>query len=124
EVPRVDLVPRAGESTVDVACRVAQELDGDVLPIQGPPGTGKTYTAARMILALVRAGKKVGVTATSHKVIRNVLDAVARAGGREVACLQKGAADDDDGPIRTTKDNDVVARELADGTTRVAGGTS
>ena len=34
-----------------------------------------------MIRALVRAGKKVGVTAVSHKVIRNLLDAVREAGG-------------------------------------------
>ena len=46
-------------------------------PIQGPPGSGKTYTGARMIVDLVHAGKRVGVTANSHKVIGNLLDAVA-----------------------------------------------
>ena len=48
-----------------------------VLPIQGPPGSGKTYTGARMIVALVAAGKRVGVVANSHKVIGNLLDEVA-----------------------------------------------
>ena len=38
-----------------------------VLPIQGPPGTGKTYTGARMIVELVRAGKRVGVTAPAQR---------------------------------------------------------
>ncbi len=53
--------------------RVTQALDGTVLPIQGPPGTGKTHTAAQMIVDLVRAGRRVGVTATSHKVIQNLV---------------------------------------------------
>jgi predicted RecB family nuclease len=70
------LPPEAGESTVDTAKRVGMLLHESVLPIQGPPGTGKTYTAARMICELVRNGKKVGITATSHKVIRKLLDDV------------------------------------------------
>ena len=49
------------------------KLDGGVLPIQGPPGTGKTYTASRLILGLIQAGKRVGVTALSHKVITHLL---------------------------------------------------
>ena len=41
----------------------ARGLDESTLVIQGPPGTGKTYTGARLITDLVRAGKRVGVTA-------------------------------------------------------------
>ena len=67
----------AGEPTLDAACRIALALDGDVLPIQGPPGTGKTYTGAKIICDLVRAGLRVGVTAVSHKVIVNLLEAAA-----------------------------------------------
>ena len=49
-----------------------------VLPIQGPPGTGKTHTGATQILrARAAQGRKVGVTATSHAVICNLLDEVA-----------------------------------------------
>ena len=47
-----------------------------MLAIQGPPGAGKTFTGARMICELIRQGKKVGITAMSHKVIRNLLDEV------------------------------------------------
>ena len=43
-------------------------------PSRGRLGAGKTHTGARMICALVQAGKTVGVTANSHKVIRNLLD--------------------------------------------------
>ena len=65
------------EKTVAAACRIARSLDGNVLAIQGPPGTGKTYTGAHIICTLVNAGLKVGVTAVSHKVIVNLLEATA-----------------------------------------------
>ena len=58
-----------GGSTAEAAKGLVLRLDHSVLAIQGPPGSGKTYTGARMILKLVAAGKKVGVTANSHKVI-------------------------------------------------------
>ena len=57
----------------------ARPRRGGILPIQGPPGSGKTYTGARVIVALVAAGKRVGVVANSHKVIGKVLDEVAVA---------------------------------------------
>ncbi|QYH34784.1 bifunctional RecB family nuclease/DEAD/DEAH box helicase [Salinibacterium sp. M195] len=47
------------------------------LAVQGPPGTGKTYLAAHVIQRLVEKHHwKVGITAQSHKVVENVLDAV------------------------------------------------
>ena len=58
--------------------RVAN-LGGSALFIQGPPGSGKTYTGARLICELLGAGKRVGVAATSHKAIANLLDEVERA---------------------------------------------
>ena len=78
--PRIGGAPlkRDSETTVDAALRIAPLLEGGVLPIQGPPGAGKTFTGARMICALVEAGAKVGITANSHKVIRNLLDEVLR----------------------------------------------
>jgi len=73
--------PVAGVFTDDVNdLRVlARHLDGSYLPIQGPPGTGKTYTGARMVLELVKAGKSVGVTAMSHHAIDNFLDGLLKA---------------------------------------------
>jgi uncharacterized protein len=88
-----------GEPTLDAAVRLAGALSHGVLPIQGPPGAGKTYTGAHMICALVRSGKKVGITANSHKVIRNMIDGVldvAEEKGLEVRCCHK--TDDDDDP--------------------------
>ena len=66
------------ENAVEAACRIALVLDGNVLAVQGPPGTGKTYVGAQMVCALVREGFNVGVTAVSHKVIVNLLEAAAK----------------------------------------------
>ncbi len=68
-----------GDDVTAVARDMGLRLDETVLPIQGPPGTGKTYTAARMIVDLVAQGRRVGVTAQSHRVIENLLAAVVAA---------------------------------------------
>src|SRR6185312_10538713 len=82
EPPRLDgaSIQLPGETTLDAALRIAPKVRG-VLAIQGPPGAGKTHTGARMICTLVKAGLKVGITANSHKVIRNLLDEVVIAAG-------------------------------------------
>jgi predicted RecB family nuclease len=79
--PRVGGQPirKTNEPALAAANRLALALDAGVLAIQGPPGSGKTYTGARMIVTMVGAGLRVGITANSHKVIRNLLDAVCRA---------------------------------------------
>ena len=113
------------------ACRVVKALDHSVLAIQGPPGAGKTYTGARMICQLVAEGKKVGVTALSHKVIQKLLaevvNAAAEHGVAEVRCLQKLKDLDDLEPIEgitvTTKNEDV-SRALALRTANVLGAVS
>jgi uncharacterized protein len=58
-------------------------LDQSYLFIQGPPGTGKTWTGARLITDLIRRGRRVGVTATSHKAIHNLLDEIDKAAAEE-----------------------------------------
>ena len=68
-----------GETAVEAAIRFALSVDGGVLPIQGPPGSGKTHTGARLIAAIANVGLRVGMTANSHKVIRNLLGHVCRA---------------------------------------------
>jgi uncharacterized protein len=72
-------------------------LQDSVLAIQGPPGSGKTYVGARMLLELVRNGRRVGITGASHKVISNILDEVCRAAdqaGVPLRAVQKIADDD------------------------------
>ena len=109
------------------ALRLALALDGGVLPIQGPPGSGKTYTGARMIAAIANAGLRVGVTANSHKVIRNLLDEVCRAAdeiGVDLTCIQKVPDRADDEPrLQFTTDNAVCFSALQSDC-QVAGGTA
>jgi hypothetical protein len=61
----------------------AAALDQSYLFIQGPPGTGKTWTGARIVVDLIRRGRRVGVAATSYKAIHNLLDEVGRAASEE-----------------------------------------
>ena len=120
-------IRHAGETTLEAALRIVSLIEGGVLPIQGPPGTGKTYTAARMICALVRAGKSVGITANSHKVIRNLLDGVVEAAGEmgiDVQCIEKvGEAESDQQRLRFTRDNAALLSAIGN-TANVAGGTA
>jgi uncharacterized protein len=69
--------PLQGDSiSLDRAKEISLGLEHSYLFIQGPPGSGKTWTGARLIVHLMRAGKRVGVTANSHKAIHNLLDEV------------------------------------------------
>lgn len=129
EHPQVggELLRSPGESTLAAATRIAPNLEGGVLPIQGPPGTGKTHIGARMICALVDSGKKVGITATSHKVIRNLLNAVLEAAaeaGQSVRCIQKAEDDEEDQPPLTFADSNDAVFAALHGSCDVAAGTA
>ena len=105
-------------------------LDDSILPVQGPPGAGKTYTGAQMIVALVKSGKRVGVTATSHKVIRNLLDAVQKAAVEAKVTMRlahKGGDDDATGganAVAIVGSNEDALKLLASGSANVLGGTA
>jgi predicted RecB family nuclease len=117
----------ASETAVTAAIRIAPHLDGGVLPIQGPPGAGKTYTGARMICTITQLGRKTGVTANSHKVIRNLLDDVLKAANEaelDVQCIQKVSESEDDLPsLRFTESNEDLLDAIGT-TSQVAGGTA
>ena len=118
-----------GETALEAARRMGLHLDGGTLAIQGPPGAGKTYTGARMICDLVRAGKKVGITALSHKVIRNLLDEVVDAAEEQrllIRCTQKvkdKPAKYEGDPIKEVGTNKAVLSQLASDEAQVAAGT-
>ncbi len=111
------------------ARRLGFELDRGVLPIQGPPGTGKTFTGSHMILELIKAGKKVGVTAVGHETIRNLLKAVCeRAAEQQIPqfkCLHKGEAHNGDPEeLHAVDDNERAARFFHGPEYSLLGGTS
>ncbi len=118
---------RPEESAVEAALRLAHELDDGALAIQGPPGSGKTHTGARMIVQLARAGKRVGVTAVSHKVIQNLLVEVlkaAREQGIELRAMHKSSGHSAGLPpgLEETEKNDEAFAALDEG--MVVGGTA
>ena len=108
------------------AGRVSLALDHGVLPIQGPPGTGKTYTGAELILDLVKAGKRVGVAANSHKVIDHLLGAILEAAKRRKELVRCGHKDDDDDALpglAYTNKNPEALKWITQNEVDVLGGT-
>ncbi|HKU59926.1 MAG TPA: TM0106 family RecB-like putative nuclease [Gemmatimonadales bacterium] len=106
---------------------LAARLEQSTLSVQGPPGSGKTYNAAEVIVELLARGKRVGVTAQSHKVIMNALRAVAKAlerRGRSAALYKVGDHEDDElvasGVVRKLE-NDEVSAALDEGPCLVGG---
>ncbi len=134
--PRLDGGPAddilAGADPVAGTLRAVLGMQDSVLPIQGPPGTGKTYVAARAILALVAAGRRVAVASTSHEAIGNLLrgclDCAARRRDRpdieNVAVAHKLGTGEDRydaaTPIHRSRRTDDPAWRTAD----VVGGTA
>ena len=116
------------EETVTAACRTALALDGNVLAIQGPPGTGKTYTGAMMICELVRAGLRVGITAVSHKVIINLLEATAeqaRNAGLSMSLVHRQQGEyQGEWDIQRESDYKTIASKIHNGGINVLGATA
>lgn len=90
-------------------------MDATHLVIQGPPGSGKTFTSAHAIVELLDKGKRVGVTALSHKAINNLLqkvEEVAKERGVRFKGVKKSSSDDEQALngsiIEDTDDNKVV----------------
>ena len=83
------------EDPGDAAARLVLSLDHSTLCVQGPPGSGKTTTAARMILALLDHGKRVGITANSHAAILNLMRKCKELRAGRLACLKIGGSEED-----------------------------
>ena len=109
--------PAGGQFTraVEDICAWVTQLDGSFVPIQGPPGSGKTFTGAHIIRTLVKAGKRVGVTAMSHHAIDNLMEAV----------VERFVEDGDVGELRAvrkSKRGDLDHVEYIDDNGDAAGG--
>jgi predicted RecB family nuclease len=123
------LAPSVGENPLATATRVVLALQDSVFAIQGPPGSGKTYTGARMICELVKQGRKIGVTALSHKVIRNLLDDVVVAAEemkvQTIRCMHRDSnGEESEGVIVAKKNPEEALQALKADNINVLGGTS
>ncbi len=87
---------REDEDAQGAARRLVAEMDESYLAIQGPPGSGKSTVGAEMIVDLVAAGNRIGVTANSHKVIGELLAKVARVADQRGAGVAIGQRAPDD----------------------------
>ncbi|MEZ4503110.1 MAG: TM0106 family RecB-like putative nuclease [Dehalococcoidia bacterium] len=116
------------EEAQDAARRLVLALDESYLAIQGPPGSGKSTVGAQMIVDLVQAGRRVGVTANSHKVIGELLEKTARVAAERGVEVRIGQRANDDEPAYADavhlKDNDAARDSLIGGTLDVVGGTA
>jgi len=113
------------KSFEETALRTLLDLDQSYLPIQGPPGTGKTWLGGGLIAELAKRGKKVGVTAVGHKVIRNLLDKVierANQKGIKLTVNHKAKAGDDESDPVNIFDKETAYLLLEQG--HVIGGTA
>jgi len=122
-----DLV-QPGQSLIEAATTRALALDHSSLFIQGPPGTGKTYTSAHMILSLLKAGKRIGVSSNSHKAINNLLgkvEEIALEGGYHIHGAKKANGGAPDSYLRGSMLEDVTnAKDIEDGDYKLVGGTA
>lgn len=114
-----------GETALEATISALAKLDRSVLLIQGPPGAGKTYTASHAILALLRAGKRIGVASNSHKAINKLLEdveALAREEEFHFRGIKKSSREEQylngSGVVADTTDNAAVthAYQLIAGT--------
>ena len=117
---------RAGEDAATAARRLALRMDRTYLAVQGPPGSGKSTVGAQIIADLAGTGKKIGVTANSHKVIGELLAKVVHEAERRGLDLRIGQRSDPDqapeGVAPLESKQAVVALEA--GTYDVTGGTT
>ncbi|MDX2023269.1 MAG: TM0106 family RecB-like putative nuclease [Deltaproteobacteria bacterium] len=125
--PGAPLLPEDAD-TVDGITDLMLRLKQGVLAVQGPPGSGKTYRAARAIKALL-TGRKVGVTANSHSVVKKLLQEVVvecRKDGVQVGAhhLEKDEKGESEDFFVIAKDYPGVEKGLAGGTINLVGGTS
>jgi uncharacterized protein len=95
----------SGDNLLGETILAVSNLNNSYLFIQGPPGAGKTYTSAHTIVELIRAGKKIGITANSHKAIHNLLqkvDAVAVEKGVRFRGIKKSSAGKEETEFETS----------------------
>ena len=95
-------------------------LDGGHLFIQGPPGSGKTWNGGRLASRLLGHGKRVGLAATSHKAIHNLLRSAEEA-GLPAPAFKKASAGNPESFYGSDAVDDLTSVEDFDGYQLAAG---
>jgi len=111
-IPPAGILQQQNEDTITAATRIALGMSGGCLVIQGPPGTGKTYTASQVIIALLAAGKRVGVASNSHKAVVNLLcecGKLMRSEGKALCGIKAGG--DGEGELFTSNPGIIYIKE-------------
>ena len=127
--PTEVLERRPPRSRLDVpVADAALSLDGSYLFVQGPPGAGKTWQGAKAAVALMRAGRRVGVTSLSHKAIGKLLTEIERE-AREQAFSFRGRKKSTEGDEDTRFEGAFIDssdrwREMLDEELQLVAGTA
>lgn len=118
---------RAGVSGRDALAEQVLGLDRSALFVQGPPGAGKTYTGVRLIAALLRAGRRVGIAATAHKAMHNLLDELEAVGAQEGLAfrgLKKASADNPESVYASAHVESATSNDAFPGDADLLAGTA
>lgn len=101
-------------------------LDASHLFVQGPPGAGKTWQGAKAAVALMQAGKRVGITSLSHKAISKLLTEIEREAREQGYSFQgrKKSSGGDTGYEGEFVDSSDHWRDLLDEELQLVAGTS
>lgn len=111
--------------------RLARDLDSSALCIQGPPGAGKTFTGGHLIADLLSRGKRIGITATGHKTILNLMESVQEVldeSGATFPLFKVGGSQTgslfDSGKVKCLKNGGEISSCLVEPGAFVVGATS
>jgi predicted RecB family nuclease len=119
-------LPHDGGYVDDITAALL-DLDSSYVAVHGPPGTGKTYTAAKVIAALVNTHHwRIGVVAQSHAVVEHLLACVIGDGGVDQQKVAKKKSPDGRRatPWQEIADNQYAAFLAAATDGCVVGGTA
>lgn len=118
------IVMKKGVDTLKHAHKIIDSLNNSYLPIQGPPGAGKSYTGSHLIAHLLKQGKKVGVSAISHKVISGLLSATKKIVSDDFEILHKVSEKYAEYDYKVTLSNDDCESLACKDAPCLIGGTS
>jgi predicted RecB family nuclease len=117
-LPRIETQSGAalqdGSPEIEQLGRLAERLDESYLFIQGPPGSGKTWTGARLAIKLLRGGARVGIAATSHKAIHNLLHEIEKTAHEQQLSFQgrkKSSAGNPESEYRSKLERPFITNE-------------